>query len=75
MEPGSFQQCPVPGQEAMSTQTQEVPLNIRKHFLTVRVTAHRFPREAAEFLSLEIFKNHLDVVLDDVFWVRGDWTR
>jgi len=41
------------------------PLNIRKHFFTVRVTDHwrRVPREVVEFPSLEIFKNSLDTVL------------
>ena len=42
-----------------------VPLKIRKHFLTARVTEswHRLPREVVESPSLEIFKSHLDVVL------------
>jgi len=40
-------------------------LNIRKHFLTVRVTGcwYRFPREVVESPSLEILKSHLDMVL------------
>jgi len=40
-------------------------LNIRKHFFPVRVIEqwHRLPRGGAESPSLEIFKNHLDMVL------------
>ena len=41
------------------------PLNIKKHFFTVRVTEHwhRLPREVVESPSLEIFKSHLDIML------------
>ncbi|KFW09285.1 hypothetical protein N327_10340, partial [Fulmarus glacialis] len=41
------------------------PLNIRKHFFTVRVTEHwhKLPRENVESPSMEILKSHLDVVL------------
>ena len=41
------------------------PLNISKHFFTVRVTKHwyRFPREVVESPSLEIFKSCLDMGL------------
>lgn len=41
------------------------PLDIQKHFFTVRVTKHcyRLPREIVEPLSLEIFKSHLDMGL------------
>ncbi|KAK4830735.1 hypothetical protein QYF61_013185 [Mycteria americana] len=44
------------------------PLNIRKHFLTVRVTEHwhRLPREVLESPSLEISKNRLDAVLGNL---------
>lgn len=44
---------------------RRVPLNIRKHFLTVRVTEpwHRLPREVVESSSLKILKSHLDLVL------------
>ena len=43
------------------------PLNIRKHFLTVRVTKHwhRLPREVVESPSLELFKSHLNTVLGE----------
>ncbi|KGL80583.1 hypothetical protein N309_11344, partial [Tinamus guttatus] len=39
--------------------------NLRKNFLTVKVTEHwnRLPREAVESPSLEIFKTRLDAVL------------
>jgi len=48
------------------------PLRIRKHFFTVRVTErwHRLPREVVESLSLQIFKSHLDTVLDE----RSRWS-
>ncbi|KFQ06178.1 hypothetical protein N329_09713, partial [Haliaeetus albicilla] len=41
------------------------PLNIRKHFFTVRMTEpwHRLPREVVESPSLEIFKSHLVTAL------------
>ncbi|KAK4828288.1 hypothetical protein QYF61_024953 [Mycteria americana] len=41
------------------------PLNLRKHFLTVRVTehCHRLPREDVELPSLEICKSHKYMVL------------
>ena len=44
---------------------QRFPLNIRKHFFTVRVKEHwhRLPREVVESPSLEILKNRLDMVL------------
>ncbi|KAK4830344.1 hypothetical protein QYF61_010108 [Mycteria americana] len=45
------------------------PLNMRKHFFTVRVIEHwhRLPREAVESPSMEIFKSDLDIVLDNWF--------
>ncbi|KAK4823779.1 hypothetical protein QYF61_006501 [Mycteria americana] len=47
------------------------PLNIRKHFCTVRASKHRhrLPREIVESPSLEIFKGHLDAVLSNQLWV------
>ncbi|KFV72092.1 hypothetical protein N308_04547, partial [Struthio camelus australis] len=43
-------------------------LNLRKNFLTVRVTEHwkRLPRESVESPSLEIFKTRLDAILGNV---------
>lgn len=40
------------------------PLNIRKHSFTVRITKHwlEVPSEIVEFPSLDIVKNHLDMV-------------
>lgn len=47
------------------------PLNIRKHFSTVRVTKHwhRVPRKAVESLSLEVFKSHVDTVLNNLIYL------
>jgi len=52
---------------------QRVPLNIRKHLCTVKVTEcrHRLRREAVESLSLERCKTHPDMALLEQ---RG-WTR
>ncbi|KGL90863.1 hypothetical protein N301_09915, partial [Charadrius vociferus] len=43
-------------------------LNIRKKFFTLRVIRHwnRFPREAVEAPSLEVFKARLDVALGNL---------
>ncbi|KFV80013.1 hypothetical protein N308_11364, partial [Struthio camelus australis] len=47
---------------------RKLHLNMRKNFLTVRVTEPwiRLPREAVESPSLEIFKTSLDVILGSV---------
>lgn len=48
-----------------------LPLNIRKHFFTVKVTRHwhRVPIDMVESLSLEIFKSQLGMVLDSLLQV------
>lgn len=65
MEAGSSQWCLVTEQDEVGTDwnTGGSLLNIRRHFLTVRVTGCwcRLPR-VVESLSLEVFKSCLDAV-------------
>ncbi|KAK4824904.1 hypothetical protein QYF61_021419 [Mycteria americana] len=69
-EPWAFQWCPVaePEPNGHNLKHRRFPLNVRKHFFTVRVTEHwhRLPREVVESPSLEIFKSCLDAIL-------GNW--
>ena len=49
-------------------------MGIRKHLLSGRVVRqwHRLPREVVQSLSLEVFKNCVDVALRDVVSGRGE---
>jgi len=44
---------------------RKILLNIRKHFLTVRVAEHwhRLPGEVVQSPFLETFRSHLDMIL------------
>lgn len=47
---------------------RKLPLNMRKHFFTLRVTKHwhRLPGEVMETSSLKIFKSCQDMVLGNL---------
>ncbi|KAK4831498.1 hypothetical protein QYF61_018082 [Mycteria americana] len=80
-ETSSFQWCPGTTGNGHKPKHRRFPLNIGKHFFTVRVTErwHRLPREVVESPSLEILKSRLDMVLGNRLWValleQGGWTR
>jgi len=59
------------GRSGHKVEHRRFPLNIRKHFFTVRVTEHwrRLPREVEESPSLEILKSCLDVALGSLLKV------
>lgn len=64
-EPGTPQWSPVTGLEATGTnKTMMFPLNISNIISTLRVTkhCHRLARGIVRFLSVEIFKSHLDTI-------------
>lgn len=48
----------------------EVLIAFMKYFFTERVAKHsnKLPKEVVESLSLEVFQNHVDVVLRDTLW-------
>jgi len=63
------------------TETQQVLLEHQETLFYCEgdQALHRFPREAVESPSFEIFKSHLDTVLGTWLWValleQGGWTR
>lgn len=62
---GSSQWGPVAGPETAGTnKTVRFPLNFSNVISVLRVTKHcyRLAREIVKFLSVEIFKSHLDTV-------------
>lgn len=68
-----------PGGSGHALKHGRFPLNIGKHFFTVKVTDywHGLSTEVIEALSLEILKSHLDVVLCNQVALlgKGSWTR
>ena len=65
--PGSFQRCTMTEQGSYGHKLNhgKFHLNMKKNFITVRVTEHwnKLQEEAVETPSLEIFKTYVDVFL------------